>query len=112
MKEITGLNTPVDENVNNLIDKFMELWDVMESLANEDEYYDTCESIFEGIERKHLDVSKIIPEKDYETFKQNVLKADFPCPSIGNRSNKQYKISTSEGWKEFTKDYPNERLTV
>ena len=39
-------------------------------------------------------------------------REDFRQMHHEMRGNKQYKISTSEGWKEFVKDYPNERLTV
>lgn len=100
-----------DEEFEEAYTKFLEICDVLIGTLEKGEYYETCEDVFKGIERKHLDVSHIVPPNEYEEFKRHLLNEDCAGVPLGDVPEPKYDLSTGEGRVAYCRDHPDINIT-
>lgn len=92
--------------LDRLTDLMCDICDILYMHMGEDEYYKTCGDVFRAIEKKHLDISHIVPNEEYEDFKKKVFANRLIDPCIGKAPEPKYDIRTAEGIREYMKDHP------
>lgn len=77
-------------------EKFYEMCELLYNNVKDNEYYNTIKDIFNALEDKHIDVSGIISKDKYDMFKEQIIKHNPICPSIGKAPKPKYDFTTSE----------------
>lgn len=70
----------------------------------------TYAKIFQAIEDKHIDISKIIKPYDYQTFKKEMLMEPIQLPmDIGKKPDKIYDLRNEDDYIEYMEKWERER---
>ena len=99
------------EEFEKAYDLFIQMCKVVYVNMEKGEYYQTCEDVFNGIERKHLDVSNIVSQENYEEFKRKLLNDGCGGIEMGEVPPPKYDTRTGEGMSAYCKDHPNMNVT-
>lgn len=74
-------------------------------------YYHTSEDVFNEIEKRKIDVSDIVSDSDYTSFKQQILDDNVSCPCIGNAPESQVRQeATNEECVKYLREHPDIRF--
>lgn len=77
----------------------------------DDVYYHTSEEVFNEIENRKINISDIIPNADYASFKQQILNDNVSCPCIGNATESQRQQKTgNEEYVKYLREHPDMRF--
>lgn len=95
------------EEFGEAYEKFLDICDILASNLEDGEYYETCEEIFNGIERKELDVSNIVTSEEYQKLKRSLIESRCGGVPIGDVPTPKYNTKTAEGCVAFHRDNPD-----
>ena len=86
---------------------FLKLCDLLSDSIQDGEYYQTCNEIFNAIEKKKLDISHIISHEGYIILKAKLLEDGCGGIGIGTAPKSGYNTNTAEGRMAFYRDHPD-----
>lgn len=100
-----------DDEFEEAYEKYVDMCTIVAKVLKKGEYCRTCEDLFNMIENKHLDVSSIVPNNEYEEFKRRLLAEDCGGMEIGDVPKPKYDMNTAEGHMAYYRDNPDIDIT-
>lgn len=101
-----------EEEFEYVYGKFLEMCAVVVKALEKGEYCRTCKDVFDTIEKKHLDVSGIVLQDEYDKIKERLIIGKYTGVPLGDVPEPKYDTRTPEGRMKFYRDNPDMRNIV